>query len=269
MSEALTFRSPKVSRGEQILNRFLWSIIILLIVFLIAELLFHFVISPGLIVKKIIVKSDLHLSEPEVLSIAGITEKEYYFSLNPEEIQSNLNAYPLVKRSVVEKVFPGTLKLTIYGRDPLVIAFAEGDKGRSVPVAIDEDGVVFQIGSGITNWDLPVISGLKFKDLNAGMELPEILNAFFADMKTLKGSYPELFRLISEVRIIPRGGTGYELLLCPLVYSIKVRFGSSISARNLKSAIMILDLLEKQGLADRVKELDFRTGEIVYRIKEE
>lgn len=267
MSEALAFGPSKMPKSELILTRMLWIIICLLVLFFIAELIFHFIISPRLIIKNIIVKSDISLSEEEVMSIAGIGGKEYYFGLNPEEIQKKLEAYPLVKKAIVEKVFPDTLKLTLYGREALVIALAQIE-GRSVPLVIDAEGVVFQIGLSISELDLPVISGLQFDDLKAGMELPGMLNPFFGEMKVLRDSYPNLFRLISEIRIIPKTGSSYELLLCPLTYSVKVRFGSGLSGGIFKNAVMILDLIEKQGFSDKVEEIDFRTGEVVYRIKE-
>ncbi|GAH34033.1 unnamed protein product, partial [marine sediment metagenome] len=79
MSEALAFGPSKMPKSELILNRMLWIIICLLVLFFIAELIFHFIISPRLIIKNIIVKSDISLSEEEVMSIAGIGGKEYYF----------------------------------------------------------------------------------------------------------------------------------------------------------------------------------------------
>ncbi len=267
MSEAFALHSPKTSRTELILNRILWSVIILLILFFIAEIIFHFIISPQLVIKNIIVKSNIPLSEEEILSIAGIGENEYYFSLNPEKILSNLEAYPLIHSAVVEKVFPDTLNMTIFGRKPLMMALT-GAEGRSIPMVLDEEGVIFQISKSITDWDLPVISGLEFKDIRSGMELPEMLKPLLLSLKKIRKDTPDLFRLISEVRIIPKSNTSYELLLYPITYSIKVRFGRSITGSGLKNAVIILDLIEKQGLSDDVEELDLRTGELVYRIKE-
>lgn len=268
MSKALSFPAPRVSRKEMILNRVLWTVICFLFLFILAEISFHFIISPRLVIKNIIVRSDIPLSKEEVFSIAGIREKEYYFSLRLEEIKERLIAYPLIRKADLEKIFPDTLKLTLYGREPLVIALVDVP-GRTVPVAIDEEGVLFQIGSAITDWELPVISGLKFQNLRAGMELPEMLKPFFSSLNSLRKASPDLFRLISEVKIIPKTGTDYELLLWFILYPVSLRFGRNINSSNLKNAVMILDLIRQEDFSAKVKELDLRTGEVVYRVQED
>jgi cell division protein FtsQ len=268
VSEALAFHSPKTSKTEQLVNRLLWAVIILLVLFIIGELLFHFVVSPRLVIKNISVESDLALSGEDVLALVGLSGKVYFFSLNAGEIREKLEAYPLIKRAVVEKQFPDGLKISIFGRLPLALAIAEGAGGVSVPLALDDEGVVFQIGSSITDYDLPVISGLKFSQIRVGTKLPGSLAFLMADLERLKRQFPDLFRLISEVRVTSRAGDQHELVLCLLTHTIKLRFGGSISGGSLKSAVMLLDLIEKQGFSDTVQEIDFRTGEVVYRIKE-
>jgi cell division protein FtsQ len=268
VSEALAFRSPKTSKTEQLVNRLLWAVIFLLILFIIGELLFHFVISPRLVIKHIAVESNLALSEEELLAMVGLGENVYFFSLDSMEIREKLEAYPLIKSAEVEKQFPDSLKISVFGRLPLALAIAEGAGGVSVPLALDEEGVVFQIGSSISNYDLPVISGLKFSQLRVGTKLPASLSSLIADLERLKRLFPDLFRLLSEVRVVSKKGNQQELLVCLMTHSIKLRFGGSLSGSSLKNGVMLLDLIEKQGFSDIVQEIDFRTGEVVYRIKE-
>lgn len=268
MSEALAFHSPKTSRTEQLVNRLLWTVIFLLILFILGELLFHFVISPRLVIRNISVESNLSLSEEEILAMVGLREKVYFFSLDVGQVREKLEAYPLIKRAVVEKNFPDSLKIAIYGRRPLALALAAGAGGVSLPLALDEEGVVFQIGASITNYDLPVISGLQFSQVRVGTRLPAALSPLIADLERLRRQFPDLYRLISEVRVISREGNRYELLLCLLTHSIKLRFGGGITGSGLKNGVMLLDLIEKQGFSDNVREIDFRTGEVVYRVKE-
>ena len=267
MSEALIYRRPKVSRGELIVNRLLWLLIGLLFLFFAAQLIFHLVVSPRLLIRNIQVKSDISLSRQEVLSIAGIQEKEYYFSLNLKEVQQRLQSHPLIKGAAVEKVFPDTLSIVLQGREPVALALVDWE-GSSVPAAIDEEGVVTQIGPAVAERDLLILTGLKFATLKEGVRLPEMLRPLLLELQSLKKSHPELYGLLSELKVIPRAVAGYELLLSTLCYPVKIRL-SRLDGKSLQYTVMLLDLIRTQGLEAKIKELDFRTGEVVYRIKED
>ena len=41
-----------------------------------------------------------------------------------------------------------------------------------------------------------------------------------------------------------------------------------INSDLLKYAFMVLEVLDKDGISNTVEEIDFRTGEIVYKLKE-
>jgi len=49
---------------------------------------------------------------------------------------------------------------------------------------------------------------------------------------------------------------------------VRVRLAGRIDGTVLKNALLGLDLLKREGISEKVKEIDFRTGEVVYRIKE-
>ncbi len=63
---------------------------------------------------------------------------------------------------------------------------------KSVPVMIDNEGVVFEIGKSVTDYTMPVISGLKFRNLKLGVKLPAELCRYFSELKTLQDTSPLL-----------------------------------------------------------------------------
>ncbi len=268
MSEALAYRSPKPSRSETLVNRLLWIVIVLLALFLAGELAFHFLISPRLLIRKVVISADLGLSREEILRVAGLEENEYYFGLDADAVAEHLRALPQVREAAVEKVFPDTLRITLSGRSALAMALYESPSGHTVPLAVDPEGVVFQIGPEVSEWDLPVLGGLKFRDLRAGMELPEVLRPLLRDLENLRSAHPDLYALISEVRYVPKPAGGYELVLHLIPYRVRVRVGAGLKPEVLKNALLVLDLLARENLVDRILELDARTGEMVYRLKE-
>ena len=266
MSEAFILPTRKKTEKKDKLNKILWVIIIFLIVLIFVELAVQLFIFPNLIIKHIDVVSELDLSREKLMFIAGIRDNEYYFAIDINLIKERLESYALVREAVVEKVFPDTLKIVLRERIPLALSIGESD-GYTVPVVFDENGVVFQIGDSISDWNLPVISGLSFKPL-VGMKFPERLNSFLNDVHALKTASPEIFRLISEIKVVSVNEINYELIVYPVNHNIGLNLGNVINSDLLKYAFMVLEVLEEDGISDNVDEIDFRTGEIVYKLKE-
>lgn len=266
MAETFILQTRKHEQKRNRINRALWVIIVFLIMLIIIELGVQLIIFPRLVIKHINVVSELEISREKLMSIAGISDNEYYFAVDEKVIKERLESFAVVKDAVVEKLFPDTLSIVLKERIPLAISIGE-DEGYTVPVVFDENGVVFQIGDSITEWDLPVVSGLKFKPL-AGMKFPERLDNFLNDIYTLKTKAPEIFRLISEIKVVSVNEINYELIVYPVNHSIGLNLGNVINSDILKYAFMVLEVLNEDGISENVEEIDFRTGEIVYKLKE-
>ena len=202
------------------------------------------------------------------IDASAFEENSYYYEIDPAQIHRALEQLPMVRKAVVNKTFPDTLRITLFGRVPLSMLFFTTPDGISVPVVIDEEGVVFQIGAGISSWDLPVITGVKFKKLEAGAQLPDSVQPILRDLSRLKNEDPELFRLISELRLLPKSAGLPEILLYPMQYPVALRLSDPLDPAVLRNAWIILDLLARQRMLAEVGELDMRTGEVVYRMEE-
>jgi cell division protein FtsQ len=240
-----------------------------LVLILIGELIFHFVIAPRLTVRNIVIRSDLPLRREEILSLTGIGENAFFYRIDAARIGDILGDLPMVREAVVEKTFPDKLNITLYGRIPLSILFYAAPQGGSIPMVIDEQGVVFQIGSSISEWDLPVVTGIEFKKLEVGTRLPDKVRPILQDLHRLRQEDPGIFRLISELRIVPKPAGNLEILLYPIQFPVRLRLAGRLDPVVLRNAVVVLDLLAEQNVLGRVRELDMRTGEVVYRMEEE
>jgi cell division protein FtsQ len=194
--------------------------------------------------------------------------KEYYFLINTYEIQERLMAHPLVRTALVQKVFPDTINLRLKGREPLLIALVNKNN-KTIPVMIDEDGVVFQIADTVSDWNLPVLSGLRFDSLDLGIRLPREIVPFLKDFKRLNEKNPGLGSLISEIKIIKTEAGEFEYIVYPLNFPKGVWVGRKIDASSIKYILLALKILQQEGMLHQVTDLDFRTGELVYKMKEE
>ncbi len=145
------------------------------------------------------------------------------------------------------------------------LALATGRSGdRTVPVLFDEDGVVFRVGGAGQVPDLPVISGLSFNP-SLGIALPSMLRPLLKDLARLRAGAPELFGLLSEIRVTAVNAVDYELDLFPMGRRIKVRLSDRIDETVLRYVFLVIDVLARTRSADDVTEIDLRSGEVVYR----
>lgn len=244
------------------------NIIVVVSVLLFLQLIFKIIIVPNIVLKKINVDSEVSLSDSEILSIAGIDAGQYYYNLHPRLIKERLEEYPEVRKASVEKIFPDKLRLYLYAREAVAMALLKIDE-KSVPVAIDKEGVIFSSGTDLKSWDLPVLTGVRFSSLELGALFPEALLPLLADLKKLQQEERALFNLLSEIRIERRGERGYDLILYLHNYSVQARIGNELDGNVLTNIIMVFDVLKQQELTQQIGEVDFRTKEIIYRLREE
>lgn len=234
-------------------------------------LLARYAILPALTVRHVILTSDVSISEDELLAISGLQGTSYWHSVATDTIRKRLEAYPLVRKAIVEKVFPDTVRMTVWGRQPVALVLADLD-GRSLPVVVDEEGVVFKVCSTSADLDLPVVSGLPAGETSLGGRLPGVYAPLFLQLKTLRDKSPSLMRLLSEVRIVSHGPQApegsYDLLVYLTTSQVPVLATGTIDESLLRYSLMVLDLLSNQGVLKNIQELDFRSGEVVYRMKE-
>jgi cell division protein FtsQ len=249
-------------------NLLVYLLVVLVMLFTV-EVVFQLFIAPEMLITKVQVycSRDFQLTNADIIKIADIREKEYFFSVNTGVIEGKLLKNPLIKDIRVEKLFPGTLKIFITERSPLALSLVQMGN-RSVPVMIDNEGVVFEIGKSVTDYTMPVISGLKFRDLKLGVKLPSALCEYFSDLKVLQDTSPLLFNQISELKFVRKNSSDYEVLLYPLNGNIRIRTGADIDEGLLKQIFVVLDIIEKKGIESDMEELDFRSGQVVYRVKE-
>ncbi len=267
-------------RGRGRLRRVLHLVIATLVLMVVLELVFFLLLVPRLRLTTVAVTTDLALSDAEVLTMAGLTGNEQFFSLDAAAIAARLERHLLVSEATVALRFPDTLRLTLTARKPVAVALtsAPGDAVRAA--LVDSAGLVFL--SGAAPWgsqdaaDVPVLTGLAPEVVRHAEPLPEALHRVLADLQTLQAADPVLAALISEVRLVPMGASaaaapldlaavqsGFDTLLYPLGFETVLRFGTRLSAHQLAEAFVLLDLIQSRAAANlppTVGELDLRSG---------
>ncbi|MDC7240962.1 MAG: FtsQ-type POTRA domain-containing protein [Spirochaetales bacterium] len=243
-------------------RKILFVSIAVVLFLLVLQIVFRLVILPRMEIAQILLECNLNLSDQEILMMGGLTGSENYLSLDAAELVSRYESSPLIRKAYVEKQFPATLKLVLYGRSALGTVFVEG--GREVMV-FDEYGVLYNAVDSSPYRDLPVLSGLDLEDITA---LPEALTPFLRDLMTLKADSPLLFNQISELSVKKLEGALYEVLLYTSAYGLPVLVSTGLNDGVMKKILLVLDSLDTGTQAGEIEYADFRTDQVVLKIRE-
>jgi cell division protein FtsQ len=84
----------------------------------------------------------------------------------------------------------------------------------------------------------------------------------------LRKSSPDLLAAFSEMKIVPGGNGQFDFVMYPLYHRVPVRMEGYLDSQRCRMILIVLDALRKEGMLDRLEELDFRTDDIIYRLKE-
>ncbi|MFW5693631.1 MAG: cell division protein FtsQ/DivIB [Alkalispirochaeta sp.] len=268
MAEAALHRRPRRSVAPSPGSRFLVILAVVFSVILAGYVLAVTVVLPWLRISRVVVQADFDIDRQALLDLAGLEGTRYYFGVHPDRVISRLEEHPLIRSAAVERKFPNTVRLELLRRRALATAVMNSE-GRSIPVAVDETGMIYDRGAHLADRNVPVLSGLGFEGDVVGSTLPSGMEPLLQSLYDLRVSSPEIYRLISELRIQSRGTSGFDVLMYTEEFRVPVRFGTTIDKDACTYALMVLDVLTQRGEAADIAEVDFRSGEIVYRMKED
>jgi hypothetical protein len=214
------------------------------------------------------VSGSASMTEEDVVSASLVRSGESFFSVRPDRVRAALEADPRIRSASVSKVMPNRLKIAIVERKAVATAMVDLG-GRLAAVELDAEGVAFAEASAEEASSLPVLSGLRFEGFRLGARVPAAVLPVLESLAKVRDEEPLLLSAFSEIRIVKQARGGPELVLYPMGSRIPIRSGASLSAQTLRSMILVLDVLGTRGIDASVEELDFRSGTVVYRGKED
>ncbi|MDC7220178.1 MAG: FtsQ-type POTRA domain-containing protein [Spirochaetales bacterium] len=234
---------------------------------LLLEVLFNLILAPRLRVNSVVLESDIPLNDEALLSLTGLDRDNWYFSLDVEELTRSLEKLAIVEEAVVTKQFPNKMSIRLDSRQPLVMSLTMGE-GEMKPLIIDREGVVFLTGRSVLSYNLPLLTGIENtweaeQDLLSGEVTP-----LLEDLDRLKNDSENLYNIISEINIQPRERGVLDIELHLTTHRIPVLLDLPVTVEKMNQAVMVVDVMEKEGLEGRIEEIDLRSGSIVYKERE-
>jgi cell division protein FtsQ len=205
--------------------------------------------TPRLAIDEITIAGNDRATEPELLSLLGITPGENLLVADLAGAHARLAAHPWVRSVAVARRFPQGLEITIVERQPLALV----DLDRLY--LLDERGEVFKRALPGDPLDLPVITGLPRGDWaerpeEARQRLDEALHALGAwGERERSRSLP-----VAEVHLDE--GEGVTLYLGDRGPAVKLGHGDF--ERKLERLVRVLTEVERRGERVELVRLDNR-----------
>ncbi len=139
--------------------------IVLLIIVIGALVAFGFIGYKFFMVEKVTIKGNSYYSSEEIADLAAIPMNTHVFTLDKDQVKSNIEADPRVIVESIDYDFPNAITINVKERIPAAVA----DSGEGVLI-LSNDMIVIETGSGDTE-DVPKLTGLTVEDAQLGSKL--------------------------------------------------------------------------------------------------
>ena len=257
-------QTVKKTKGRQ----FLKIVILLMLLFLAGDLVYYLFIVPFNSTAKIQLSGLDTIREADLKKAAGLTGMEKWGKIDKDVLLHRITSYPVVAEARVVKKYPDKVLIEITERKPVGVLLATVG-GRTVPMEIDKTGTVFKVASQKDPQTLPIISGLSFQTIRAGMKVHKRLVPLFKQLDILQKKNPALLSEISEMKIEQKKYGGFDLILYPVRTQVKVHTEGTLNEEKLQYMILALDVIRELDLNAKIEELDVRGGTASYRLRGE
>ncbi len=252
----------KKNKSKSDRTKILKFLVIALVVMIVLEVLIYTVLMPCLAPVKITYTGLETFTPQQINNYLKISPKVTWVSFNSAAAATSLASNAVIENVTIEKHFPDQVKINIVERKAAAVTLAKV-AGKTVPVQIDKNGVIFAVNRGMPKENVPVISGLTFESISEGMRLNAKLRPLMEQISTIYEKNPGYFANVSEIKIIAKDYGSFELELYPTNSHVKVLIDRTLNEETLQYMMVMLDVLD--SIQTKVSVVDLRYGSISYR----
>ena len=198
-----------------------------------------------------------------LMNVIGASTNRNLLSFSSSDVKSAIATVPGIEDVQVTKHFPNKINIQVTERRPVAMTFLS-DGGRTVPVNIDKNGVLFTSAVNPANSDrsIPLISGIPVENIPEGMRIPQKYRALMEQIASIRALSQNYFAAISEIHVIPKEYGNYELVLYPIHSQTRILTGRQLNEESLQYMMVALDVVNT--LEPDVEEIDLRYGSVSY-----
>ena len=237
-------------------------LLIVLSFLIVAEVLIYTILMPCLAPVKVTYSGLETFSAQQISNYLGITPKLTWIQFDSVKAASKLAGHAVIENVVIEKHFPDQVMVNIVERKAAAVSLVNLN-GKTVPVQIDKNGVIFAVDRGMPSSSVPLITGFTFDTIAEGMRLNGKLRPLMEQISEIQSTNPEYFSVLSEIRVISKDYGSYELELYPVHSRIKVLTDRTLNLEALQYMMVVLDVID--SMQSDVSAVDLRYGSISYK----
>lgn len=239
-------------------------IVIILCLVLFAELVLYTLIIPNQRQVTVTFSGLQTYTTEEMYDLLGSEKGKTWMTFDSSAVALRYTNCPWIKSVVVEKHFPSTVHISVQERIPIATTLLNMN-GKTVPVCIDETGVLFSAKEGMDVSHLPILSGLPITHFSDGMKLSSEYQSLVFKLAELQQLPQKYLSVISEIHINEPKHGGFDLTLYPIKSNIRILMDRNLSEDSLQYMVVALDVVN--SLAADITEIDLRYGSVSYRYR--
>ena len=266
LGEFETYEINKKYKDEKDAKFYKWIKILVaaLGVVLLLEIFVFKIVHPSLNAPRVLVSGNKNYSSEYILNELAEFYNQNWFTFDTAGAAYKLSGVSGIESVNVEKVFPDKIRISVKERTSVAMLFATV-QGRTVPIQIDKNGVLFtNIDSAIvSDGSIPIVSGIPVEHLSTGMRIPAKYRVLIDQIAKIQDMSQKYFAAISEICVVPKTYGNYELMLIPVNSHIRVLTGRSLNIESLQNMMVVLDVVN--SIEPDVTEIDLRYDSVSYR----
>lgn len=244
--------------------KFIKTIFCVLCFALLCELVIYKYIMPSFSSPKVTVTGQKDYTAEEIARMLLPMNSTSWFDFDVDQAVAILSSEAGIDHVVVEKRFPDKIFVNVSEREPVAVTFVM-EKGRTKPVQIDKNGVLFPGKcSPAAEAALPIVSGLPVEYMSKGMRIPSKYRPLIDQISKINELPQHYFASVSEICVLPKDSGNYELALIPSQSKVKVLTDRALNEDALKYMLVVLDVVNQIGTEVEVAAVDLRYGSVSY-----
>ncbi len=202
-----------------------------------------------------------YVTKEEIARLVHFDFSKDIFEIDLDTIANQLRQHPMVEKVAVSRQLPSAIKIKI--KEYNIIA---GVAGSEVVAASDNGQLIFEFQPEVI-YDLPVITGIHFKNDSTGKRIPknpELLKYGINLLKGIRKVDPYLYSEISELNF----NQSNETVIYLRKNSVPIILGRGDLNRKLNYFATIYYHLKQRRKLDSIMAIDVRfNGQVVVKEK--
>lgn len=258
--------SAKAEEKARRKNRFLAIACLVGVTLLFGEFITAKVIKPSMSSPKVTVTGQENYTAQEIAVKLLPLNATSWWNFDVKKAVNILSSDASIGKVKVTKTFPDKITIHVTERVPVCTTLIV-DNGRSVPMQIDSEGVLFSAGTkkSVNLNDMPIVSGIPVEHYSSGMRIPQKYKGLIEQISKIQHQNSKYFASISEICVVPKEFGNYELVLIPSNSHVKILTDRTLNSDALNTMMVTLDIVRELGTD--IGEVDLRYGSVSYRLR--